>query len=372
MHEDLELWSTKPGTAAGRYMRLFWHPVYVAEKLKAGRAVPIRILNEDFTLYRGEEGTPFVVEFRCAHRRTQLSVGWVEGNCIRCRYHGWKYDNTGQCVEQPGEDPSFAAKVRIRTYPTTEYLGLIFAFLGDGEPPPLPRLPEAITDGAVIWSYGHMRPCNFLSGLHNDPSHIAFTHRGSEASHLRAFEAHTEINVRETQWGVMYTTVYPSTVHISHHGIPNVTYNLQRERHRFSWKVPLDDDAYLNFQANIMSLPPGEEAEIYRQRHAARSGTRGPSYKEISEALLQGDLSIEEIEDRSNMNWIQDYVTQVGQGHPRDYLKTELLGRSDAGTILFRQIWEREVTALLEGRPLKKWGGWESLEKGSRESQIVA
>jgi hypothetical protein len=49
MHEDLELWSTKPGTAAGRYMRLFWHPVYVAEKLKAGKAVPIRILNEDFT-----------------------------------------------------------------------------------------------------------------------------------------------------------------------------------------------------------------------------------------------------------------------------------------------------------------------------------
>ena len=139
-----------------------------------------------------------------------------------------------------------------------------------------------------------------------------------------------------------------------------------------AWKVPLDDDAYLNFQANIVSLPPGEEGEIYRQRHAARSSTRGLSYKDVSEAALRGDLSIEDIEDRSNMNWIQDYVTQVGQGHPQEYLSTELLGRSDAGTILFRKIWEREVKALLEGQPVKKWGGWEQLEKGARESQIVA
>lgn len=170
----------------------------------------------------------------------------------------------------------------------------------------------------------------------------------------------------------MYSTVYPSTVHISHHGIPNVTYNLQQERHRFSWKVPQDDDAHLNFQANIVSLPPGEEAEIYQRRYAARSGTKGPSYVEVSEAVLRGDLSIEDIEDRSNMNWIQDYVTQVGQGHPRKYLSTELLDRSDAGTVLFRKIWEREVKALLNGRPLKKWAGWKNLEKGSRESQIVA
>lgn len=373
MREDLELWSTKPETPAGRYLRLFWHPVYVGEKLQPRRAVPIELMSEKFTLYRGETGTPYLVDFRCAHRATQLSVGWVEGNCIRCRYHGWKYDNTGQCVEQPGEDPAFAEKVRIRAYPVEEYLGLIFAYTGEGHPPPLPRLPESETKDALVWSYGHMRPCNYLSGLNNDPSHIAFTHRGSEASHLRTFEAHTEIAVKETDWGVMYRTVFPSAVHISHHGMPNVTYNLQRERHRFSWKVPMNDDAYLNFQANLMTLPDNEEAIIFQQRHAARSGhQKGPTYRELSEAVLQGDLTIEEIEDRTNMNWIQDYVTQVGQGHPRDYLLTERLGRSDAGTVLYRKIWEREICALLEGRPLKKWGGWERLEKGSRESQIVA
>src|SRR5215813_3040234 len=83
---------TGPGTLAGRYLRMFWHPVYVGDRLKASHAVPIQVMGEKFTLYRGEGGTPYVVDFRCAHRGTQLSVGWVEGECIRCFYHGWKYD----------------------------------------------------------------------------------------------------------------------------------------------------------------------------------------------------------------------------------------------------------------------------------------
>ncbi len=104
---------TGPGTLGGRYMRLFWQPVYRAEDLSPGRAIPIRIMSEDFTLYRGEKGTPHVVANRCAHRGTLLSTGWVEGDTIRCFYHGWRYDGSGQCVEQPGEDESFFGKVRI-------------------------------------------------------------------------------------------------------------------------------------------------------------------------------------------------------------------------------------------------------------------
>jgi 5,5'-dehydrodivanillate O-demethylase len=85
-------------------------------------------MSEDFTLYRGEGGRPHVVGFRCPHRLTQLSVGWVEEDCIRCRFHGWKFDSSGQCVEQPAEKESFAEKVRIRSCPTEEYLGLVFAY----------------------------------------------------------------------------------------------------------------------------------------------------------------------------------------------------------------------------------------------------
>jgi 5,5'-dehydrodivanillate O-demethylase len=96
--DDADFVHTGPATLAGRYMRRFWQPVYVSERLKAAQAAPIRIMSEEFTLYRGASGATYVVGFRCAHRGTQLSLGWVEGDCIRCFYHGWKYDGTGNAL----------------------------------------------------------------------------------------------------------------------------------------------------------------------------------------------------------------------------------------------------------------------------------
>src|SRR5438270_11130358 len=135
-------------------------------------------MSEDFTLYRGEDGTPHLVAFRCAHRGTQLSTGWVEGDCIRCFYHGWKYDGAGQCVEQPAEDAGFASKVKIGSYPTEEYLGLIFAYLGDGDAPPLPRYPEFEAPGVLLADL-YTRQCNYFQHLENgvDEVHLAFVHR---------------------------------------------------------------------------------------------------------------------------------------------------------------------------------------------------
>src|SRR5262245_61577304 len=138
-----------PDTLAGQYLRRFWQPPYVGRDLLPGHAKPVRLVGEDFTLYRGEDGVAHAVAFRCAHRGTQLSTGWVEGDCIRCFYHGWKYDGSGQCVEQPAEDAGFASKVRIRSYPCQEYLGLVFVYLGDeavgaatgAAVPELPRYP---------------------------------------------------------------------------------------------------------------------------------------------------------------------------------------------------------------------------------------
>ena len=78
----MDCFPTGPGTIAGQYMRKFWHPVQRADDIKSGWAKPIRIMSEDFTLYRGESGKPQVVEFRCPHRQSQLSVGWVEGDSL--------------------------------------------------------------------------------------------------------------------------------------------------------------------------------------------------------------------------------------------------------------------------------------------------
>jgi 5,5'-dehydrodivanillate O-demethylase len=134
----MDCFFTGPDTIAGQYMRKFWHPVARAEDLKRGWAKSIRIMSEDFTLYRGDNGAPHVVDFRCPHRQSTLAVGWVEGDCIRCRFHGWKFASSGQCVDQPAEKESFAEKVRIRSCPTEEYLGLIFVYFGPGDPPLYP------------------------------------------------------------------------------------------------------------------------------------------------------------------------------------------------------------------------------------------
>src|SRR5207253_10607104 len=67
-----------PGTLAGRYLRTFWQPVARSQDLRRGDALPIHIMNERLTLYRGESGATYAVAFRCAHRGTQLSTGWVE------------------------------------------------------------------------------------------------------------------------------------------------------------------------------------------------------------------------------------------------------------------------------------------------------
>src|SRR4029434_9825006 len=107
---------TGPDTLAGQYLRRFWHPILRSADLPPVRAQPIRIMGEDLTLYRGEAGAPHCVAFRCAHRGTQLSTGWVEGDNLRCFYHGWMYDGSGQCVEQPAEPETVCSRITINSY----------------------------------------------------------------------------------------------------------------------------------------------------------------------------------------------------------------------------------------------------------------
>src|ERR1041384_7289881 len=113
-----EMVATGPGTLAGKFMCRFWQPICRVAR---------------FTLNRDKNGIPHGTELRCPPRGTQLSAGWVEGDSIRCMYHGWLFNAAGQCIEQPAEAKSFAAKIRIKSLPTCEYLGLIFTYFGAGE-----------------------------------------------------------------------------------------------------------------------------------------------------------------------------------------------------------------------------------------------
>src|SRR6185436_19140681 len=151
-----------PGTPAGRYLRRFWQPVYHSADLKPGRPVPLRILGESFALYRGETGGVHLVEPRCPHRGTLLSSGRVEGEDLRCFYHGWKFDSTGQCIEQPAEESFFAKNVCIKSWPVREYLGFVFAYLGEGAPPELPQFPAFERFDGLLEVDSYLRECNYF------------------------------------------------------------------------------------------------------------------------------------------------------------------------------------------------------------------
>ncbi|MBV8998822.1 MAG: Rieske 2Fe-2S domain-containing protein, partial [Solirubrobacterales bacterium] len=127
MPYSLPVTQVGPESPSGKLLRQAWQPVATSRSLGPGDAQPLRILGEEFTLYRGESGRAYVVGARCAHRYTWLHTGRVEADCIRCFYHGWKYDGSGQCVEQPAEKETFASKIRIPAAAVQEYAGLVFA-----------------------------------------------------------------------------------------------------------------------------------------------------------------------------------------------------------------------------------------------------
>jgi 5,5'-dehydrodivanillate O-demethylase oxygenase subunit len=360
---------TGPETPAGRYLRMFWQPVFRAEDLAPGDALPIRIMSEDFTLYRGESGGVHLVAFRCAHRGTQLSTGWIEGETIRCRYHGWRYDGTGQCVEQPGEEEAFAKKIKIRSYPAKEYLGLIFAFLGEGAPPPVRRYPEMEGEGVLEVYAPEVWPCNYFNRIDNacDAAHVVFTHRDSRLA-VNELPPLPEVTAEETEYGVETKVNTPGQPNGSLHFLmPNTNHFKASIRlrdpeapkgtvSRLLWRVPVDDVTCISFGLDFATLT-AEAAKKYRERRREMRAATAVPAKELGPEVLQGKLRVNDLRDQrnlKNLTSLEDYVVQVGQGAVADRLQ-DRLGRIDAGVILLRKIWARELRALVEGRPLKQW-----------------
>src|ERR1700735_3784591 len=158
--ENVDYARVENGAPAGRLIAQSWQPIALSKDLVFGRPKRIKFLGIYYTLYRGEDGVPRLTQDRCPHRRTSLAYGTVEGNSIRCRYHGWKFGPDGQGEVFPAETATYARSICIESYATEEYLGLIFCFVGEGAPPEFPRFPELEDEGrgelmvqAVVLNY---------------------------------------------------------------------------------------------------------------------------------------------------------------------------------------------------------------------------
>ena len=174
-----------PGTPMGTLMRYYWQPVCAMDELLRSpfRAKEVKVLGEELVVYRDRRGHLGVVDKYCTHRRASLAYGVVENDGIRCQYHGWKFDASGRCVEQPFEDTThpednFRDKCGIRAYRAEELGGLIFVHMGPAPVPLLPRWGPLVWDNTVRDIAITHLPCSWLQCQENslDTTHVEHLH----------------------------------------------------------------------------------------------------------------------------------------------------------------------------------------------------
>ena len=265
---------TGPESAAGAVLRRYWQPVALTEELEGERPLrAVRLLGEDLVLYRDEDGRHGLLGRHCSHRGADLAYGRLEGGGLRCAFHGWLFDAAGTCLEQPAEPEGSTLRDRIRhkAYPCVEKNGVIFAFLGAGDPPPFAGLDCFSAPDAYTFAFKGLVDCNWLQLLEVgiDPAHASFLHRfeedeeaekgyglqfrddvadsGLEMTRVMRQSCRPEIHVDETDYGLRLITLRDLDdrglhVRVTNLLFPNaIAIPMSDEMTITQWHVPLDD-----------------------------------------------------------------------------------------------------------------------------------
>lgn len=357
---------TGPDTAMGKLLRQFWHPVALATDVGPGEATTIWVLSEELTLYRGETGTPHLIGGRCSHRRTLLKTGWIEGDSIRCIYHGWRFGGDGACLERPAEADPGMPRTKIPGYEVKEYGGLLFAYLGDGPAPAfeLPRKALIEQEGAIVRNGVERWDNNWFQQVENsmDATHVSFVHHALKvgpfgaavtnsipqleyhetSAGIRQIGRRADNNVRVSDW------TFPNNNHVTVPGLKPQDPWIDV----FVWMTPNDDLNTTRYM--IYSLPP-EASDESRERFIHYFDT----YGKYDPAAHHDELfSMREWNNPDDMfvglTAAQDYLAIRGQGRQADRSK-ELLGRSDMGVMNLRKLFWREMEKIESGEPTKQW-----------------
>jgi phenylpropionate dioxygenase-like ring-hydroxylating dioxygenase large terminal subunit len=214
--ENQLLTQTGPDNAMGKMFRRFWLPALLPSELPETDCAPIRfrILGEDLVAFRDSNGKVGFVDQNCPHRGASLFYGRNEESGLRCVYHGWKFNVEGDCVDMPSEpfESNFKDKIRTVAYPSAEFGGLVWIYMG---PPDLqPDLPqyEWTTRGAnpKLRVYKWMQESNYAQALEGniDTAHVNFLHRSFKG--VPALGRHVDpdaaphLQLHETDFGFTY------------------------------------------------------------------------------------------------------------------------------------------------------------------------
>jgi phenylpropionate dioxygenase-like ring-hydroxylating dioxygenase large terminal subunit len=342
------------GTPMGELLRRYWHPVGLSGDAGATpRAV--KILGEELILFRDGQGRPGLVYPRCCHRGTTLYYGKVEERGIRCCYHGWLFDVEGQCLEMPAEpEPSGAQCQRVRQpwYPTQDRYGLVFAYLGPPDKMPvLPRFEclEAMGPGEFVESDDssigtggiQVAPCNWLQHFENvvDPYHVPILHGAfSGPQFVEQMAAFPKVKFEYGPMGVKATSLRPGpngrkfrrvteAVLPTLRVVPNPQVAQYGMVESIGWTVPIDDTHY----------------RIYVAGRVREKGALA-KFKSRYNGKTWAELTPEE-----HQKFPGDTEAQVGQG-PITYHSEEHLMSSDQGVAMLRQMFQRQLEAIANGK----------------------
>ncbi len=177
---------TGPGTPMGQMFRSYWIPALLAEELPENECPPVRVklLSERLLAFRDTQGRYGLIDEFCAHRGVSLWFGRNEQCGLRCPYHGWKYDVTGQCIDVPSEpaESGFGQKIKLKSYPLIERGGVLWTYMGPPEKqPPLPEWEFATVPAEQSYMSKRFQESNWLQAMEGgiDSSHVSFLHSGN-------------------------------------------------------------------------------------------------------------------------------------------------------------------------------------------------
>lgn len=307
---------TGPNTPGGALLRRFWQPVALSKEFPAGSAPRHhRIMSEDLALFRDDQGRPGLLGLRCPHRNADLSYGRAEDGGLRCPYHGWLFDVTGKCLEQPNVplEHRRSEQIRQKAYPCIERGGIVWTYMGPGEPPEFPAYPFIDAPEGHVFAMQWHSACNYLQGVEGniDPSHTSFLHRvtqQNEATHatMTGFKADTapRLSVVETSFGLRLlaerTIDERGTVMLrsSNYLLPNAASANGSEAAlglggcSILWHVPIDDTSHFRFEV-VYHAKKALPIDEYEAGYRAEIDETGMRRRTLANRFLQ---------DREEMN----------------------------------------------------------------------
>jgi phenylpropionate dioxygenase-like ring-hydroxylating dioxygenase large terminal subunit len=290
---------TGPGTPAGKLMRCYWQPAALVDELSGNRPVKaLRLLGEDLVLFRDDQGRYGLIARSCPHRGTDLAYGRLEGGGLRCAFHGWLFDVSGQCLETPAEPEGsrMCANIRQKAYPVVEKSGILFAYMGEGEPPALPHFDCFTAPSTHTFAFKGMIDCNWLQSLEVgiDPAHTSFLHRffhdeEPEKGYGKLFRDRSidsdmpmtrimrefprpQIEIEQTEYGMRVFTLRRISDANIHVRVTNLMFPhafiipMSSEMTITQWHVPIDDRKHYWYAIFTSFGAPVDKAEMRRQR----------------------------------------------------------------------------------------------------------